>query len=117
MNNYNKPGDILTVVAPANVTAGTPFILGLLLCIPITDALSGEEVAAQVEGVVELPKNTAAVIAAGVKVNWESGSGEVIVAAGAAGDLNGFGIAVKAIGAVPGTVLVKLTPGTGVAGA
>lgn len=117
MDNFNKPGNTITVTAPANVTSGVPFILGVLLCIPVTDALAGAEVACVIEGVVELKKNAAANIAAGAKVNWESGAGEVIVAAGGAGDLNSFGVAIKAIGAVAGNVLVKLTPGAGVAGA
>ncbi len=117
MNNYSQKGDVITVPAPAAVSSGVPIILGVLLAIPVTDAAIGDPVACTIEGVVELPKLTTAVITAGAAVNWESGAGEVIIAAGGAGDLNAFGVAIEAAGNGAETVKVKLTPGSGVAGA
>lgn len=117
MNNYDKPGNIIDIVAGADLSSGVPVIVGTLLAIPVTDIATGQSGAAAIEGVFVLPKNSDAVIAAGDKVNWESGAGEVIVAAGGAGDLNAFGVAVEAADAGVDEVKVKLTPGTGTAGA
>ena len=116
MKNFNSLGNTITVPAPAAVTSGVPFIHGILLAIPVTDAASGDDVACCIEGVVELPKLSTAVIAGGAAVNWDSGAGEVIAAAGGAGDLNGFGVALIAAGNGTTSVKVKLTPGTGGAG-
>ncbi|WP_447940107.1 DUF2190 family protein [Pseudoxanthomonas mexicana] len=114
MNNAIHDGKTITITGPA--TKGVPVIVGLLLAIPVKTLASGEAGAAYIEGTFEVKKNTAAVIAQGVKINWESGASEFIVAAGTAGDLNGCAVALGAAGNGATTVLAKLTPGTGVAG-
>lgn len=116
MDNFRKAGGTIDIVAGANLLSGVPVIVGVLLAIPVTDIANGQSGAAAIEGVFEVKKNTAAVIAAGAKLNWESGASEFIVAAGGAGDLNSCAVAVAAAGNGATTVLAKLTPGTGVAG-
>ncbi|QDH70854.1 DUF2190 family protein [Marilutibacter alkalisoli] len=113
MKNFNSPGNTITVIAPAAVTSGVPFIYGVLLAIPVTDAASGDPVASVVEGVVELPKATAADISGGDMVDWDGTGGEVVASGG---DLVGFGVAVDPAGVGVTTLRVKLTPGTGAAG-
>lgn len=114
MKNEVSGGKTITIIGPA--TKGVPVIVGLLLAIPVNTLASGEQGAAYIEGVFEVKKNAAAVIAQGVKINWESGASEFIVAAGTAGDLNSCAVAMAAAGNGATTVLAKLTPGTGVAG-
>ncbi len=114
MKNYVKHGSTIDIVGPA--TAGVPLIVGLLLAIPTKTLAAGEAGSADIEGTFEVKKNTAAVIAQGVKLNWESGASEFIVAAGTAGDLNSGAVALAAAGNGATTVMAKLTPGTGVAG-
>lgn len=114
MNNEINEGKTITITGVA--TKGVPVIVGTLLAIPVNTLGAGVAGAAMIEGVFEVKKNTAAVIAQGAKINWESGASEFIVAAGTAGDLNGCAVAMAAAGNGATTVLAKLTPGSGVAG-
>lgn len=116
MESFNKPGNIVTVAAPANVTSGIPFILGVLLCIPVASASSGDDVAVAIEGVFELPKVSTDTFVAGQLVNWESGAANLSETTGTAGDLNGCAVVLKAAGSGVATAVVKLVPGNGVAG-
>lgn len=59
MKNYIQPGDVITLVAPADITAGTPIANGVLAGVAVTDALSGAEVECATRGVYELPKTLA----------------------------------------------------------
>ncbi|MBB1061891.1 DUF2190 family protein [Marilutibacter spongiae] len=114
--NFIQPGNVIDYTAGANLSSGVPLIVGILLAIPIADIANGDTGAVQIEGVWELPKLSTAVIPVGAAVNWDSDVGEVIIAAGGAGDLNAFGVAIEAAGNGATTVKVKLTPGSGVAG-
>lgn len=113
MKNAHSTGDILTVVAPAAVTSGVPFLLGSLLLVPVTSAASGADVAASCEGVFTFPKLSTAVITAGAKLHWDVSAGEFIVASTAAGDLENCAVAVTAAGNGTTTVVAKLLPGVG----
>ena len=113
MKNFVQEGDVITVTAAANLTSGTPFILGAMLAIPVTDIASGADGAAAVEGVFELPKLSTAVIAAGAALTWDVSAGQIIIASAAVGDLESCAVAIAAAGNGTATVLAKLTPGVG----
>lgn len=113
MKNAHSSGDTITVPAPADVTSGVPFILGTLLCIPVTSAASGEDVAVQIAGAYSVKKLGSAVIAAGAMLHWDVSAGEFIVAATAAGDLENCAVAIEAAGNGTATVAARLCPGVG----
>lgn len=113
MNNKHSSGDTITVTAPSAVTSGAPFVLGALLCIPVTSAASGESVAVQIAGAFSIKKLGTAVIAAGAKLHWDVSAGEFIVAATAAGDLENCAVAIEAAGNGTAAVAARLCPGVG----
>jgi predicted RecA/RadA family phage recombinase len=120
MKNYLQPGDKITVPAPATVTSGSGTVLGTLLGVATHDAASGASCTFLIEGVVTLPKLTAAVIAVGDRLHWDVDSSppQFIKASPAAGDILNCAVAVAAAGSSATTVAVKLTPEAGsVAGA
>lgn len=59
MKNYIQPGDVMTLVAPAEITAGTPIANGVLVGVAITDAANGASVECATTGVFELAKTSA----------------------------------------------------------
>jgi predicted RecA/RadA family phage recombinase len=59
MKNYIQPGDVMTLVAPAEITAGTPIANGVLTGVAITDAANAAPVECATRGVFELPKTSA----------------------------------------------------------
>lgn len=109
--NYIQPGNVIDIVAAANLTSGTAVVVGALLAVPITDIASGATGSAQIEGVWELPKLASAVVAAGAKLIWDVSAKQFIVAAAANGDLDGCAVAIAAAGAGSTAVLAKLCPG------
>lgn len=117
MKNAHQDGRVLDVTLAAPVVSGGVVAIGKLIGIAVTDGDTGDTIAVHVEGVFRLPKLATAVFAVGTPVNWDAAPGQAIVAAGAAGDFNGIGYAVQAAGNGATTVLVRLTPGTVVAGA
>lgn len=114
MNNAHSDGNNITVPAPAGgATSGVPFAYGVMVAVPVKDAAAGEPVAVSVEGAFVLPKLSTANITGGAAVTWDVSENRVIIASPAAGDVNGFGVAIEAAGNGTGTVAVKLTPGAG----
>lgn len=59
MKNYIQPGDVVTLTAPAEITAGTPIANGMLVGVAITDAANEAEVECATRGVFELAKTSA----------------------------------------------------------
>jgi predicted RecA/RadA family phage recombinase len=109
--NYKQPGNVIDITAGANLTSGTPVVVGTLLAVPLTDIANGDVGAAQIEGVFELPKLGTAVITAGAKLIWDVSAGQFIIASAATGDLDGCAVAIAAAGNGTTTVLAKLLPG------
>lgn len=109
--NYIQPGNVIDVVAGANISSGDAVVVGILLAVALTDIASGETGSAQIEGVFELPKLSTADITAGAKLTWDVSAGEFIIAAAATGDLDGCAVAIGAAGNGTNTVLAKLLPG------
>lgn len=70
MRNHVQPGRTLTLPAPADVKSGEGVIVGSIFGVANGDALTGEPVDLDVEGVFDLPKVSALAIAPGDKVYW-----------------------------------------------
>lgn len=63
MNNFIQNGDVLTVIAPADVVSGQIVKVGQLIGVAVTDAKSGDPVEIKRKGVFDLPKATGALTA------------------------------------------------------
>lgn len=61
MNIHRSDVGQLTIVAPAAMTAGVPYLLGLRLVVPASDAASGEVVTVYTEGQFTLSKVSGAI--------------------------------------------------------
>lgn len=109
MKVYKGQGEVLKLIAPAAVSSGVGYMIGSgankIFAVAQADAASAASFAAVVEGVVEMPKDTAAVYVVGEVAFWddtaknfnESAAGRFAV-----------GYAVEAAGAGVLTAKVKL---------
>lgn len=88
MNNYVSESDCgLGIVAPATTTTGTPFLLGSMLCVPVSSQSSGEQVTVYTEGVFLFPKVSTAIAStphiaaepwtAGQDLYWDATNGKM----------------------------------------
>lgn len=111
--NFIKPGEHLTFVAGANIASGAGVLLGTLLGVSLTTVANGASGEAAVEGVWELPKASADVIAAWSRPVWDTATAAFITGLATTGDLLNGAIAVEAAGAGATKVKVRLLPGGG----
>lgn len=111
--NYIQPGNVIDITAGATLTSGTPVLVGVLLCIPLTDIANAAVGSAQIEGVWNLPVATATVVAAGDVLTWDISAGEFIKGAGATGDCVGCAVAITAAASGVTQLAAKLCPGLG----
>ena len=110
--NYVQDGDILTIDAGATVSAGGLVGVGAIFGVALSDMVSGTAGPVIVEGVVEAPKTTANVVAAGDILNYDASVGELTSAAtAAAGDITGAAVAVAASDGTTATVNAKILQG------
>ena len=73
MQNFIQKGDTLTVTAPTGgVVSGQGLLVGAVFGVATDTAGAGASVGLLTEGVVELPKASAAVFAVGAKVSWDN---------------------------------------------
>jgi predicted RecA/RadA family phage recombinase len=115
--NYIQPGKVIPYTAAAAKAAGSVVVIGQILGVLQAALGIGETGNAQIEGVFEVPKVSAAVIAAGESLVWDVSAGafDDNLATPAAGDVSGpAAIAFEAAGNGVTTMLVKFTsvPGT-----
>ena len=108
MKNFIQQGDTLDLIAPTGgVVSGVAVLIGSILAIPVATKAQTETFAGVVEGVVDLPKLSANVMAVGDKVNWNDTNGELQLATT---DLDNVATVIVAAGNGVTTVRVKLTP-------
>lgn len=110
MDTFKQHGDRTLHTLTADAASGTAVVVGTgLLGVLMNDGLNTEQVDAAVEGVFELPKVPAAVIARGQQVLWDDSAGAVDddAAVPAAGDFL-CGYAWEAAGAGVLVVDVKI---------
>ena len=77
MRNFEQPGAVVTVTAPANVTSGQGVLVGDLFGGAVRAASSGQPVDIVTEGVITLPKVSGTGINEGVRVFWDNTAGNV----------------------------------------
>ena len=70
MNNFVKSGDNLTLTAPYDVLSGGGFKVGNVFGVAANDALSGNNVECEIEGVYDLAKD-ASTFAQGDLAYWD----------------------------------------------
>lgn len=80
MKNFVQPGDSLTFTSGAAVSSGQGVVMGALFGVAASAAEAGDPFEAAVVGVFELPK-AAGAIAAGMRVYWSAGAGNVTTTA------------------------------------
>jgi predicted RecA/RadA family phage recombinase len=101
MKNYVQPGDVITVPAPATVTAGAGVLVGSLFGIAVTDAASGAPVNICVNGVVDAVKATGQAWTVGQLVYW---SGTNVTNVASTNKLIGCAVQAQASGDTVGRV-------------
>lgn len=107
MRNAIQYGRTLTLPAPANVASGEGVAIGAAFGVANGDALSGQPVDIDVEGVFKLPKVSALAISVGDVLYWVAGS--KAVSKTATGNKK-IGYATTAAADPSATVEVRLVP-------
>ncbi|WP_127109925.1 DUF2190 family protein [Pararhodobacter zhoushanensis] len=72
MKNYIQPGEVVGVLAPRDVKSGEGVLIGSLLGIALTDALTGAQVEIQRRGVFTHAKTSAQAWTVGAKLYWDN---------------------------------------------
>lgn len=84
MNNYVKPGDVMTLTAPTGgVVSGLGYQIGKLFVVASGDAAETEEFEGQVTGVCDLVKTTSQAWTEGQALYWDDSTKKVTSTAGA----------------------------------
>lgn len=104
---YVQEGKVVNIVATADVSGGDPISFGTRVGIASADALTGEGVALQLEGVFEFTATTTDTIALGDKIYLDNVGGVLATTVATSNKVIGYAVTEKA-GAVAGTVLIKL---------
>jgi predicted RecA/RadA family phage recombinase len=101
MKTYIQPGDTITVLAPANVTAGQLCRVGVLAGVAVTTALSGNPVEILVDGVVDVTKAGSQAWTVGAAIYGTGTTTLTATTATTTGNIL-LGVAVAAVGAGAG---------------
>lgn len=119
--NQDQGVDVVDYTAGADITSGSPVVLGataggmVTVGIALTDIANGATGAVAIRGTFNMAKVSAAVITQGETVNWDTSESGVEDNAhtAATGDVEDFGIAMESAGNGVTTVAVQLLPGHG----
>ena len=108
MKNFVQPGKNLDLIAPSGgVVSGVGYLIGVsILAFAVETKAATETFVGAVEGVIDAPKLTTDVIAAGAKLNWNDTNKEFQAATS---DLDGCATAIEAAGNGVLVIKVKLT--------
>lgn len=104
---YRNTGDLIDYTPASNVSAGDIVVLSELVGQVPNDILANEKGSLRIEGVINIPKLSTDVIAAGDVVYWDAGNTRGTTTASTH---NIIGKAVEAAGNGVTDVDVKLTP-------
>lgn len=108
MKNFSQPGNTLDLIAPSGgVVSGVGYLINAILAFAIESKAATKTFAGVVEGVLEAPKLTTDVVAAGIKLHWNGTNKEFQLATS---DLDNAATAVEAAGNGVTSIKVKLTP-------
>ncbi len=105
MKNYISAGNVITVMAAANIASSDGVLVGNIFGVAAADAVAGDEIEIGTIGVYELPKLSTAVIAQGDRVAWNTSTSKVVVPATG---MFPIGVATEAAGNGTATVKVRL---------
>lgn len=105
--NFYQEGCVQEFAAPANVTSGTPILVGTLVAIPLVTALSGVRCNFALDGVWTVPKATGAAWTEGQVLYWDSAAGNFATAASATARRAGSAALAAASGDTTGTVRLQ----------
>lgn len=72
MKNYVQPGEVLDLVAPANLVSGQAVLVGTIFGCAVQAIASGAVGPVRISGVVTVPKDTNLIINAGDRVFWDA---------------------------------------------
>lgn len=104
MKNFIQTGDVITVTAPADVSAGDGVLVGDIFGVAVTDAKSGAAVEIKTTGVFEMAKtNAQAWAAVGTALYWDN-SGKLVTSTAGTNKLIGVNVATAANPSGTGTV-------------
>ncbi|MCA6305667.1 MAG: DUF2190 family protein [Phenylobacterium sp.] len=104
-NIVHMPGDVITVTAPADRTAGQGVLVGTLFGVAMHDATNGSPLDILVNGVVDIAKAAGVAVTAGARVFWVPASNAVNTTA--TSQMNA-GVAIQAAAPGDATVRIKL---------
>ena len=107
IGRFVQKGDVVNIVATADVVGGQPIDFGTRVGIASFDALTGEDVYLQLEGVFEFTAVTADTVALGDKIYLDNVGGIEATITATANQTIGYAVTEKT-GAIAGVVLVKL---------
>ena len=115
--NYVQDGRVIQFTAGATITSGQVVRIGQILGVALDDVANGAVGQAQTHGVFDVPKVSAAVIAAGESLVWDASAAafDDNAATPATGDVSGAAaVAFEAAGNGVTTIAVMFTgiPGT-----
>ena len=116
-NNHVQEGGVIQYTNGGSaLSSGDPIVIGELIGVCLVDIANGATGSVAIEGVFNLAKVDAAVIAQGESVIWDASAGafDDNAAIPATGDVSGCCQAMEAKGATTGeTIAVKLNVGVG----
>ena len=109
MKNFIQSGDTLTILAPADVVSGQGVKAGTnLFGVAVASVLSGEDMALQVKGVVELPKLSGLAVAVGDALGWDVSANELVAFGSGDKDIEaGIVVEIAAGGAATAKILLE----------
>jgi len=117
MQNYIQDGKTIDYTNGGSaISSGDVVVVGKIIGVAVGDIANGETGVLAIEGVFDLPKVDAAVIAQGKNVIWDASAGafDDNAATPATGDVSGCCIAMEALGATTSAnIQVKINVGIG----
>ena len=103
MNNFIKPGKIVTYTAPAGgVISGNGYVIGSLLVIATNTIAAGLQFEGATLGIFTLPKAAGTAWAEGQLLYWDTANNNLVTAASATARRVGCAAAAAAAGDVTG---------------
>lgn len=105
--NYVQKGEVMDYVASATLTSGTPVLVGDILGVPLVDAVSGDTLAVQIEGVFDIAATAADTFVQGQILFWDDSTKKLTETAGSNKPV---AIAMETKAADVTTVAAKLHP-------
>lgn len=105
MKNFVQPGDVISVTAPANVSAGAGVLVGSIFGVAVNAALSGAPVEIATRGVFDLTKAGSQAWTVGQRVYWDDTAKNCTTTAGTN---KLIGVAAAAVGSGAGETIGRV---------